>query len=38
VLLTKYYSGDEIKQNEMGWAFGTYKRQGRYTQGFGVET
>ena len=30
--LTKYYSGDQIK-NEMGWACGTYERQG-----FGGET
>jgi len=24
VLLSKYYSGDQIKKNEMGWACSTY--------------
>jgi len=29
LLLTKYYTGDQIKKNEMGRACGTYGRQER---------
>ena len=35
VLLTKYYSYDQIKKNEMGGAGGTYGRQERCVQAFG---
>jgi hypothetical protein len=37
VLLTKYYSGDKIEKNEMGWACNTYRGQERCIQGFGGE-
>jgi len=31
VLLIKYYSGDKIEKNEMGWACSTYRgRTGAY--------
>jgi len=30
-----YYSGDQIKNNEVSWACGMYGRQERCTQGFG---
>jgi hypothetical protein len=33
VLLTKYYSGDQIKNNEMGSACGTYGGEERCVQG-----
>jgi hypothetical protein len=33
-----YYSGDQIKKNEMGWAYGTYGEEERCIQGFGGET
>jgi hypothetical protein len=35
---TKYYSGEQIKTNEMGRACGTYGRQVSCLQGFGGET
>ena len=38
VLLTKYYSGDQIKENEIGGACGTYRGEKGRVQGFGVET
>jgi hypothetical protein len=38
VLLTKYYSSDEIKTNDMGGAFGAYGRKRRCIQGFCGET
>ena len=38
MLLTKYYSCDQIKKNELGWACDTYGRQERCIQGFGGET
>jgi hypothetical protein len=38
VLLTKYYSCDQIKRNEMGGACSAYGRQERCVQGFGGET
>jgi len=28
--LNKYHSGDQIKHNEIGGAWGTYGREGRY--------
>ena len=34
----KYYSGDQIKRNEMGGACSTYGRQQRCIRGFGGET
>ena len=37
-LLTKYYSGDQIKNNEMGGACGTYGREERCIQGSGGES
>ena len=36
--LTKYYSGDQIKGNEMGETCGTYGGQESCMQGFGDET
>jgi len=33
VLLAKYYSCDQIKKNEMGWACGTYGGQDRCKMG-----
>ena len=38
VLITKYYSGVQIKKNEMVEASGTYRRQDTRIQGFGRET
>jgi hypothetical protein len=38
LLLTKYYSGDQIKNNEMGMACGTHGIQERCIQGFCGET
>jgi hypothetical protein len=38
VRLTKYYSGDQIKKNEMDRACDTYGRQERCVQGFGAKT
>jgi hypothetical protein len=35
VLLTKYYSGDQLKRNKMGRACSTYGRYERCIQGFG---
>jgi hypothetical protein len=35
VLLTKYYSGNQIKKNEMEGACGTYGGQEGCMQGFG---
>jgi hypothetical protein len=34
----KYYSGDQIKNNEMGRACGRYRGEERCIQGFGGET
>jgi hypothetical protein len=38
VNLAEYYSGDKIKENEMGGACGTYGEEERYIQGFDGET
>jgi hypothetical protein len=35
VLLTKYYSGDQVQKNRMGKVCGTYGRQEISIQGFG---
>lgn len=37
-LLTKYYSGDHIKKNDMARACCTYGKQERCIQGFGGKT
>ena len=37
-LLAKYYSGDQIKKNEIGGTCGTYGRKERCKQGFCRET
>jgi hypothetical protein len=34
LLLTKHYSGGQIKKNEMGWACGTCGRQEMCIEGF----
>jgi hypothetical protein len=34
----KYYSGDQIKKNELGRACNTYGGKERYIQGFDGET
>ena len=34
-LLTKFYLGDSINNNVMGWSYGTYEGQKRWIQGFG---
>jgi len=36
--LTKYYSGNKIKKNEIGWAYSTYGGGGEVHTGFGRET
>ena len=38
VLLTKYYSGDQIEKTEMDMACSTYEGEKRGVQGFGGET
>jgi len=38
VLLTKYYSGDQIKQNELGDSCSMYGEEVMCKQGFGRET
>jgi hypothetical protein len=38
LLLTKYYSGDYIKKNEMGRACSTYGAEEKCIQGFDGET
>jgi hypothetical protein len=34
MIFNKYYSGDQVKLNDMGWACGTYGSQERSIQGF----
>ena len=38
LLLSKYYSGGQIKKNEMGWACSTCGRRERCIEGFGGKT
>jgi hypothetical protein len=38
LLLTKYYFGDNINQNEIGGACGTHEIQEKCAQGFGGNT
>jgi hypothetical protein len=38
VLITKYYSGDQIKKNEVGGACSTYGGEEKCIKDFGVET
>ena len=33
--IAKYYSGDQIKENEIGWACGTQGREVKYIQDIG---
>jgi hypothetical protein len=33
--ITKYYSGDQIKENEIGWACGTYGGEVKYIKDIG---
>ena len=35
LLVTKYYSADQIKNNEMGGAYGTYGEEERCKESFG---
>jgi hypothetical protein len=37
-MITKYYSGDQIKKNEVGGACSTYRGGERCIQDFGGET
>jgi hypothetical protein len=37
-ILIKYYSGGQIKKNEIGVACDTYGREGKCIQSFGGET
>jgi len=37
-ILTKYYSGNQIKKQEMGGTCGMYRKQKRCIQGFGRKT
>jgi hypothetical protein len=30
--ITKYYSGDQFTENEIGWAYGTYGGEVKYIQ------
>ena len=36
--LTKYYSDEQIQENEMGGSCGMYDEEDKCTEGFGVET
>ena len=38
MLLTQYFSGDQIEKNEIGGACSTFGREKRHVQGFGGET
>jgi hypothetical protein len=38
LLLTKYYSDDQIEKNEMGGVCSTFRGEKRCVQGFGGET
>jgi hypothetical protein len=35
VLLTRYYSGDQIKENEVGGAYSMYGKDKKCIEGFG---
>jgi len=35
MIITKYYSGVQIKKNELGWARSAYGEEERYIEGFG---
>jgi hypothetical protein len=37
-MVTKYFSGDKIENNEMGGTYGLYRRQEKNIEGFGEET
>ena len=37
-VLNKYYLGDQMREEEMGWTCGTYGGEGKYMQDFGEET